>query len=204
MVPPATSLARDAILQSMLDHVSEYENKYPTINFDVLKRSVLKKVIDAPRNDNDTEFNPEVQLRGFLQTFEDTPAFKAEFTILDDVTKKQISAFKDNTEWKKSIENGFRLPDINPNVAKILTGQSSPPSLFIRVRDFFLRGFVHVARPVVRVLMTLQFDRATTRLKEAQATKYAGGPRIYEDDSQKKAVDVRLFQVIRAAPYLLW
>ena len=192
LVPPAQELARDAILQSMLDHVADYANKYPTIKLDILKDSVLKKVIDAPRKDNDTTFDPEVQLRGFLQSFEDTPAFKSQFNILDDGTKKQINAFKAGTDWKKSIENGFRFPDINPNAANILTKQSSSPSPFVRVRDFFLRGFVDVARPVVRLLMTLQFEKATAKLKAAQATKYAGGPKIYEDDSQKKVMDVRL------------
>lgn len=191
LVPPAKELARDAILQSMLDHVSEYANKYPTINLDILKDSVLKKVIDAPRKDNDTTFDPEVQLRGFLQSFEDTPAFKSQFNILDDVTKKQINAFKAGTDWKKSIENGFRFPALNPNAANILTKQSSSPSAFVRVRDFFLRGFVDVARPVVRLLMALQFEKATAKLKAAQATKFAGGPKIYEDDSQKKVMDVR-------------
>ena len=203
MVPPAENLARDAILKSMLDHVSEYEKKYPTLKFDIFKESVLKKVIDAPRKDNDTPFNPEVQLRGFLLTFEDTLAFKSEFNILDDLTKKQISAFKDGTDWKNTIKNGFRFPDINPNVANILTEKSSSPSLFIRVRDFFLRGFVDVARPVVRLLMTLQFERATARLKAAQATKYVGGPKIYEDESQKKVMDVRLAHGVRATSYLL-
>ena len=202
LVPPAKELARDAILQSMLDHVSEYEKKYPIIKFDILKDSVLKKVIDAPRKDNDTTFDPEVQLRGFLQSFEDTPAFKSQFNILDDVTKKQINAFKTGTGWKKSIENGFRFPDINPNSANILTDQSSSPSPFIRVRDFFLRGFVDVARPLVRLLMRLQFEKATARLKAAQATKYAGGPKIYEDDSKKKLMDVRLAHSILITPYL--
>ena len=194
VVPPSTDLARDAILQSMLDHISEYENKYPLVKIDALKASVLKKVIDAPQTDNDTEFDPEVQLRGFLQTFEDTPTFKAEFNILDDATKEQISAFKDSTDWKKTIEHGFRFPDINPDVTKILSGQSSSPSLFVKIRDLFLRGFVDIARPLVRLLMSLQFERATRRLKEAQVTVYAGGPKIYEDDLQEKVMDVRSAQ----------
>ena len=190
LVPPATELARDKILQSILDHVSEYQNKYPQVKIDILKESVLQKVIDAPKDGNDTEFDPEVQLRGFLQTFQDTPTFKAEFDTLDDVTKEQISAFKLGTDWKKTVESGFSFPIPNPNVAKILTRQSSSPSIFTRIQDFFLRGFVDVARPVVRLLMRLQMDRATRRLKEAQVTVYAGGPTIYEDESGK-VMDVR-------------
>ena len=194
-VPPATNLARDSILQSMLDHVSEYENKYPLVKIDILKESVLKKIIDAPQMDNDTEFDPEVQLRGFLQTFEHTPAFKAEFNILDDATKKQISAFKSRMNWKNTIKHGFGFPGFNPNASKVLTAQSSSPSLFIRIQDFFLRGFVGVAGPFVRLLVTLQMGRATKRLKEAQATIYAGGPKIYEDDSEEKVMDVRFDQI---------
>ena len=189
IVPAVENLARDEILKSMLDHVSEYESKYPTVKINVLKESVLKKVID-------TTFDPAVQLRGFLKTFEDTPAFKAEFNILDNATKEQINAFKAGGNWKKSIENGFRFPDVNPNVANILTEQSSSPSPFIRIRDFFLRGFVDVARPLVRLLMALQLNRATATLKAAQATKYAGGPKIYEDDLQKKTMDVRFHSLL--------
>lgn len=196
LVPSAENLARDAILKSMLDHVSEYEKKYPNVHFDVFKQDVLKEVIDAT-------FDPNVQLRGLLRTFADTPAFQSEFNILDDLTKKQISDFKDGTDLKNIIKNGFQSPHINPNVANVLTGSSSSPSLFIRVRDLFLRGFVVVARPAVRLLMTLKFERATARLKAAQATKYAGGPKIYEDDSQKKVMDVSLAHSVRATPYSL-
>lgn len=77
MVPPATNLARDAILQSMLDHVSEYAKKYLLVKIDILKGLVIKEVIDAPKNKS--RFDPNVQLRGFLKTFEDTPAFKSQF-----------------------------------------------------------------------------------------------------------------------------
>ena len=122
MVPPATNLARDAILQSMLDHVLEYDKKYPLVQIDVLKDLVIKEVIDAPKNKS--RFDPNVQLRGFLKTFEDTPAFKSQFDILDDATKGQIRAFKDEknngADWKETISNGFRFPDINPKVGKIL------------------------------------------------------------------------------------
>lgn len=196
LVPSAENLARDAILKSMLHHISEYEKKYPTVHFDVFKQDVLEEVIGAT-------FDPKVQLRGFLRTFADTPAFQSGFNILDDLTKKQISDFKDGTDLKSIIKNGFHSPDINPNVVNVLTGKSSSPSLFIRVRDSVLRGFVFVARPVVRLLMTLKFERATAKLKAAQATKYAGGPKIYEDDSKTKLMDVSLTHSIRATPYLL-
>lgn len=198
VVPPATNLARDAILQSMLDHVAEYGKKYPLVKIDILKDLVIKEVIDAPKNKS--RFDPNVQLRGFLKTFEDTPAFKSQFDILDDATKGQIIAFKDEknngADWKETISNGFRFPDINPNVGKILTGQSNPPSLFISIRDVFLRGFVDFARPVVRLLVALQMGRATTKLKEAQATVYSGGPKIYGDDSEAKIMDVRYRSVL--------
>lgn len=190
VVPPASHLARDTILKSMLEHVSKYEKKFPLVKIDVLKDSVLQKVIDAPEKDNNTKFDPEVQLRGFLQAFEDTLAFKAEFNILDDATRNQINAFKDNTHWEKTVEGGFRFPDINPNVSNILTALPSSPSLFIRLRDFFLRCFIHVARPVVRLLMRFQVGRATKKLKEAQATVYAGGPKIYEDVAGTRVMDV--------------
>ena len=192
LVPPITQLARDNILQSMLDHVSESQKKNPHVKIDILKQSVLQKVIDAPKDSNDTEFDPEVQLRGFLLTFEDTPAFKAEFNILDDVTKKQISAFKDGADWKKTMESGFLFPIPNSNFARVLTRQSNSVSVSRRIQDSLLRGLLAVARPAIRLLMRLQMDGATERLKEAQATVYVGGPKIYEDESQEKVMNVRL------------
>ena len=192
LVPPTVQLARDNILQSMLDHVSECQKKNPHVKIDILKESVLQKVIDAPKDSNDTQFDPEVQLRGFLLTFEDTPAFKAEFNILDDVTQKQISAFKDGVDWKKTIESGFLSPILNSNFARVLTRQSNSVSVSRRIQDSFLRGLLAIARPIIRLLMRLQIDTATERLKEAQATVYAGGPKIYEDESQEKVMNVRL------------
>ena len=191
LVPPTTELARDNILQSMLDHISECQSKYPQVKTDILKESVLQKVIDAPKDGNDTQFDPEVQLRGFMQAFEDTLAFQAEFTILDDETKEKISAFKDGADWKKTVQSGFSSLNPNPNVARTLTRHSSPVSVFTRIQDFFLRGFVAIVRPIVRLFTRFQMDRATKRLEEAQATVYAGGPEIYEDELQKKAMDVR-------------
>ena len=87
-VPAVDDLERDAILRSMLHNISDYHKKGLSVKVDVLKQSVLQRVIDAPDpNKPDVTFDPEVQLRGFLQAFAETPAFSTKIKVLDDVTQ---------------------------------------------------------------------------------------------------------------------
>ena len=114
-VPHSNKLVRDTILRSMLQNISDYHKREPSVKVDVLKESVLQKVIDAPDpNKPGVNFDPEVQLRGFLRAFAETAAFSTKIKLLDDVTQTQIRAFLDNKDWKKTVEGGFRLPEYNP------------------------------------------------------------------------------------------
>ena len=198
-VPETEALQRNAILKSMLANISSYEKDYPKVKVDVLKNDVLEKVLQAPRTDNDVDFDPEVQLRGFLRTFEDLPAYAEQFKVLDPRTKQQISTFKDNEKgwrdteiWKDTSKKGFLLPEINPDVSHMLVTSPTTSSLspFSNATNWFLDAFVCIAKPIALCLAKLRLDRAVTQLKWAQWTRYRGGPKIYEDDGNTKIVDV--------------
>ena len=191
IVPEPEALQRNAILQSMLDNISSYEKDFPKVKVDVLKEKVLQKVLVAPRTDNEENFDPEVQLRGFLQTFEDLPAYAEQFKVLDTRTKQQISTFKDNEKdwrdtkiWKDTRNRGFQLPEINPDVSHVLVSSpsASPPSRWFNPKSWFLNAFISIARPFALCLVRLKLDVAKIHLKLEQWTKYAGGHKIYEDE----------------------
>ena len=200
-VPDAEALQRNAILRSMLTNISSYEKDFPKVKVNVLKKEVLEKVLVAPEPDNDEEFDPEVQLRGFLQTFEDLPAYAEQFKVLDTRTKQQISAFKDNEKdwkdteiWKDTRERGFLLPELNPDVSRMLVSSpsASRPSRPFSPKSWFLNALVCIAKPLALCFVRLKLDWAVEKLKFAQWTIYAGGPKIYEDEGNTKIVDVSL------------
>ena len=198
-VPEAEALQRNAILKSMLANISSYEKSFPKVKVNVLKKEVLQRVLDAPKADNEDDFDPEVQLRGFLQTFEDLPAYAEQFNILDTRTKQQISTFKDNEKdwkdteiWKDTSKRGFLLPEINPDVSHVLitSPSASSPSHWSNAKSRFLDAFVCIAKPIALCFVKLKLFWAVDKLKLAQWTRYAGGPRIYEDEGNTKIVDV--------------
>ena len=198
-MPEADALQRNAILESMLNNISSYEKDFPKVKVDVLKDQVLEKVLDAPKPDNDVNFNPEVQLRGFLRTFEDLPAYAEQFRVLDPRTKLQISTFKDNEKgwrdteiWKDTSKRGFQLPDINPDVSHVLVTSPSTSSLsrWSNVTNWFLGAFVRIAKPIALCFVKLRLDWAVAQLKWAQWTRYRGGPKIYADEGNTQIVDV--------------
>jgi hypothetical protein len=199
-VPGVDRLQRDAILKSMNENISKYQNRFPLVNIGTLKEKVLQKVIDAPNpNKPEVNFDPEVQLRGFLKAFENTPAFASQFDILDDATKKQIQAFKNVPEnwrkeeiWKDTKKRGFLLPEANPDLSKALVTSSTKRTFGARVRGFFLRTLYSAARPISLLFLKLQMKDQARRLEDAQAKQYAGGPSIYEfkDEKNTKPMDV--------------
>ena len=186
-VPAVDNLERDAILRSMLHNISDYHKKGPSVKVDVLKQSVLQKVIDAPDpNKPDVTFDPEVQLRGFLQAFAETPAFSTKIKVLDDVTQAQIRAFRDNKNWKKTVEGGFRLPNYNPAVSQALTTSTSPTSCPTQVMESVLGCLSGVLKPIALLFLKCKMGFAAEMLAKQDATKYAGGPQIYENEGKEK------------------
>ena len=205
-VPDAEELQRNAILESMLANISSYEKKFPKVKVDVLKDDVLEKVLIAPKPENEEKFDPEVQLRGFLRAFEDLPAYAEQFNILDPRTKQQISTFKDNEKnwkdtdiWKSTRKEGFLLPAIDPGVSHALVSSPSvsPPSRWFDPKRCLLNAFVCIAKPLALCIARLKLDWAMEKLKVAQWTIYAGGPKIYEDEGNTKIIAVSLIRGVR-------
>ena len=192
-LPDASNLQRDAILESMLEHISEFQPKYTSVDIQALKTSVLTRVIDAPDpSKKDVEFSQEVQLRGFLKTFENTPAYSSQFKILDSRTKAQIKAFKDKPNawkdepiWKDTKEKGFKLPELDPVVSEVLATSSPPKNPAGSVKRCFSRAFVKVARPLVMLFINLKMLKSARSIENKRAEQYAKGPKIYEYEDEK-------------------
>jgi hypothetical protein len=72
----------------MIENIEDrFARNYSEVDYGTLKKEVLIPVIEK-------EFNPEVQLRGFLRAFRNTSGFKNSFKNIGDPTlKKQITAF---------------------------------------------------------------------------------------------------------------
>ncbi len=192
-VPDSNMLVKDAILRSMLQNISDYHKREPSVKVDVLKESVLQKVIDAPDpNKPDVNFDPEVQLRGFLQAFADTAAFSTKMKLLDNVTQAQIGAFIDDKDWKKTIEGGFELPKYNPAVSQALTTLTSPTNCPTHVMNSVLSCLAGVLKPIALLFLKCKMGFAAEMLAKEEATKYAGGPNIdeNEDKANKKPIEV--------------
>ena len=194
-VPGVNQLERDAILRSMLHSISDYHKKEPSVKVDVLKESVLQKVIDAPDpNKPDVTFDPEVQLRGFLRAFAETTAFSTKIKVLDDVTQAQICAFRDDKNWKKTVERGFKLPDYNPAVSQALTTSTSPASCPLQVMNSVLGCLSGVLKPIALLFLKCKMGFAAEMLAKQDATKYAGGPRIYENEDKAKPKTIEVLR----------
>ena len=205
VVPSADHLERDAILQSMLSHLSEFEGKYEPVNIQELKNSVVKKVLDAADDSQpDVVFDERAQLQGFLKAFQDTHAFKAQFKILDKATQEQIQAFlkkpedfQDTDPWKATKERGgFKLPVPNPDVSQILNTGATSADAPGGIGKFFLNAFTKIVRPIILCSLNLRMSKAAKELERNQSRKYIGGPKIVEDEKSHKEMAVcrHLFQ----------
>lgn len=191
-MPDVDNLQRDAILESMLEHISDYRRKDTSVKVETLKQSVLKPVLNAPIPDNGVYFNQEKQLRGFLRAFENTLAYSSEFKILDERTQAQIETFKDEPDtwkdkriWQDTEKKGFRLPDINPEVSHVLATAASAPTSQSGIKRLLFSAFVKVARPLALLFVKLRLRKAAKKLEKQEASKYAHGPCIYEHKDVK-------------------
>lgn len=208
-VPDVGNLQRDAILVSMLQHISDYERKDPLVNVEALKNSVIKKVINAPYPDRPGHFSQETQLRGFLQAFESTFEYSSQFKILDERTQAQIKTFKDKSEtwkderiWQDTHEKGFFLPEANPDVSQVLATAVNTPASRNGIKRFFSRAFVSIARPLVLLSLKFQSWEAAKKLESTQARNFGRGPRIYEYEDHKHAEPMTVCLDIRLIPGL--
>lgn len=196
-VPEEDKLQRDNILESMIDHISDYEKKFPNVDVAALKSAVLVPVLEAPDPSNSYEFDAADQIRGFLKAFKETATYKSQFKILDDRTQEQIDEFIKHPKkwttspiWKDTNQVGFILPEVNSNTCEVLTTSRSRPTLGFRVRQLLSRAFARVAQPLALFAFKLHMQRAARRLQKLQAKKYAGGPAVFEDEQQMQKMTV--------------
>jgi hypothetical protein len=167
--PSTALLERNNILQQILEHVSDFQDQFPTVDYEALKRDVLLPVLQA-------RFDPEVQIRGFLRTFEHTPAFQTAFQeIKSPELQSQILAFIAGGKSQEVVaQNGFR----------VLTHPSGPVkhhfSLLTELKKIVLKG-LHLKDTIHDAFHA---DAIDSHLKNL--------PIVYEDDANKKVMEVSI------------
>jgi len=165
---PATALLeRNNILQQILDHITDFQDQFTTVNYDALKKDVLLPVIQG-------HFDPEVQIRGFLKTFEDTPAFKAAF--------KEIKSPELQSHILAFIAGG-KSQDVVAQTGFQVSGHPSGPvkhhfSLLAALKKLVVGG-LHLKDAIHDALHA---DAIESHLKDL--------PIVYEDDGKSKAMEV--------------
>lgn len=160
--PPAEKLNQNFILGEIRDHLNEFGEAFPHVNLGIL----LDQVTAVRRKNVD----PEIQIRQFLQAFKNTTAFGEAFDVLDEETKKLVTAFRDGASADEVTRSrGFRLPP------------SSPAKHHFRLLDGFHSLFHHHDAKQPKGIT------ATTEAIQAEAAK---APKIYEDADKKKIMKV--------------
>ena len=165
--PSVARLERNNILQDIIDNIEQFREKFHLVDYRTLKDDVLKPVLAG-------DFDPEVQIRGFLRTFRRTEVFQA---ALEDIgspdLKDQIQAFADGRSAKQVVQKG------GINVSR----HASPPvkshfSLLERLKELVLRG-LHLQEKIVK----------DAHVKEKHG-HLADLPIVYEDSDKKKVIEV--------------
>lgn len=91
------------LLGEIRDNIESFNEEFPHVHLDI-----LRELVTAVRRKN---VDPEIQLRQFLQAFNDTTAFREAFDALDPLTKKRVEAFRDGASAQDVTEKkGFQLP----------------------------------------------------------------------------------------------
>ena len=89
------------ILDEILDHISEFVDDFPNIDF-----SYLSTLISDVRNH---KADTETQLRLFLKVFRKTKGYKQAFKILDPQVRRQIDSFIDGDSASEVTKSGFEV-----------------------------------------------------------------------------------------------
>ena len=91
------------ILGEIRDYLEDFHEVFPHVHLDI-----LRELVTAVRRKN---VDPEVQLRQFLQAFNDTTPFREAFDGLDPLSKKRVEAFRDGASAEAVTgKKGFELP----------------------------------------------------------------------------------------------
>lgn len=95
------------ILGEIRDYLEDFHDLFPHVHLDI-----LRELVTAVRRKN---VDPEIQLRQFLQAFNDTTTFRKSLDSLDPDTKKIVEAFRDGASAHAVTETkGFHLPPSPP------------------------------------------------------------------------------------------
>ncbi|KAJ9668811.1 hypothetical protein H2201_001057 [Coniosporium apollinis] len=163
--PTRENLERTHILHDILDNVDRYSDEYDKVDYDALKRDVLKPVLHD-------DFDPEVQIRGFLRAFRHTPAFRAAFeNIRSPELQNQVQAFIRGSSAKEAVgKEGFRL--------------SSHPSPGVKHHFSLIDELQNL------VLGAIELKEAVEDVFHPKHAYVKALPLIYEDAASMKVMEV--------------
>jgi hypothetical protein len=95
--PESANLNNHYILGEIIEHVQEFADGFPHINF--------QELIDQITQVRNHNVDPEVQVRGFLKVFENTPFFQDELSKLDPTTRAQLKDFMKGSSAAEVVEH---------------------------------------------------------------------------------------------------
>jgi len=175
----AERLQRDYILHDILENVDRYSKEYDKVDYEPLKNDVIKKVLDE-------DFDPEVQIRGFLKAFRHTPAYKAAFAKIEsDQLKNQINSFIEGSSPEEIVgDKGFH-PTKHPSPPtkhhfSLLSALKKLVSSGLEIKEFLEDGKAHVKE----FLEDGEHVSPKHYLKDV--------PVLYEDKADTKVMEVSL------------
>jgi len=99
--PDTDKLNGHWILGEILDHISEFVDDFPSIDF-----SHLSTLISDVRNH---KADTETQLRLFLKVFRKTKKYKQAFKLLDPLVRQQIDSFIESGSASEVTKSGFEV-----------------------------------------------------------------------------------------------
>ena len=155
--PDTSKLNNHFILKEIIDHVQELGDDFPNIN--------LEELITQLTQVNSKKCDPEVQLRGFLKVFQDTPMYRKEYSELESTTQGQLHEFINGGSAADVVkERGFALQP-SPAAKHHFKFLDSLKALFAK---------------------TDNIESLETSLKAAKV------PLIYENDARSELMEVPL------------
>lgn len=161
--PDSSKLNNHYILGEIIDHVGELSGEFPKVD--------LEELISQLTQVKSKNFNPEVQLRGFLKVFKKTRTYQDGYSKLDGPTKSRLDAF---IQGRSAADvTGQEIPILQPRPTA--NHRSKLLGIIRRLLGFLQR--LHIHKSGVKNLG-----------KDLKATK---APLIYEDEERTKLIKVR-------------
>ncbi|RDA94540.1 hypothetical protein CP533_2744 [Ophiocordyceps camponoti-saundersi (nom. inval.)] len=160
-------LERDAILKQILDHIGDFADRFDKVDYDALKEDVLVPVLEG-------HFDPEVQIRGFLKTFQHTVTFKKALSSIDNAQiRAEVEKFVAGKSTKEVTDgHGFNLAALPSGPVK------HHFSLLDTLKKIVLTG-LDLRQEIHNLFQGEFFDRHFKDL-----------PIVYEDGAETKVMEV--------------